>query len=460
LGDLRRTRRAVKVAEAMARSPGSTIPRLFEGAYDVTATYDLLHRREATPERLQQGHFGLVREALCEAGAYVLAEDTTTLSWSGSAEIAGLGPIGDGRQGLQGFHLHSVLAVRWPADSLSVGVEGRRPAVELLGLADQHSFVRRARPKGEGRNSKAKRLRRRRESQRWDETTQRLGSPPPGVRWVRVCDREGDIYEFLSGCRQAGHGFVVRANQDRRLAQEASDARPRYLFATARARASLGTFDLHLRSRRGQAERTARLCVSSTPVSLVSPWQPGRQRGSEQLSLWVVRVYEAAAPHGVKALEWFLLCDGPVESFNQARDCTLQYATRWLIEEFHKALKSGLGAERLQLETGARLRAAVAIMSVVALRLIDLRERVRLNPDAPAEQSPLRPLELKVLRVKLGRPIVTVREVALGVGRLGGHLNRKNDGPPGWATLARGMLRLQAMVEGVQLAQHLGRFDQ
>ena len=47
-----------------------------------------------------------------------------------------------------------------------------------------------------------------------------------------------------------------------------------------------------------------------------------------------------------------------------------------MIEEYHKAIKTGLGAERLQLESAERLFAAIAIMSVVALRLIELRERL------------------------------------------------------------------------------------
>src|SRR5215510_1758397 len=76
-------------------------------------------------------------------------------------------------------------------------------------------------------------------------------------------------------------------------------------------------------------------------------------------------------------LEWILLCDAEVVDFAQARECALQYSTRWVIEEYHKAIKTGLGAERLQLESAERLFAAVAIMSVVALRLIELRERLR-----------------------------------------------------------------------------------
>ena len=126
-----------------------------------------------------------------------------------------------------------------------------------------------------------------------------------------------------------------------------------------------------------------------------------------------------------------------------------------MIEEYHKAIKTGLGAERLQLESAERLFAAIAIMSVVALRLIELRERLRRHPDAEAAQAGLSPLELEVLRARSGRPLRTVREVALAIGRLGGHLNRTSDGLPGWQTLWHGMNTLHALVEGVLIAHRL-----
>jgi hypothetical protein len=171
-----------------------------------------------------------------------------------------------------------------------------------------------------------------------------------------------------------------------------------------------------------------------------------------------VRVWEVTAPEAGDRLEWILLCDADVADFAQARECALQYATRWRIEEYHKAIKTGLGAERLQLEGAERLFAAIAIMSVVALRLIELRERLRRHPDAEAAQAGLSPLELEVLRARSGRPLRTVREVALAIGRLGGHLNRTRDGLPGWQTLWRGMNTLHALVEGVLIAPRLQSF--
>ncbi len=169
----------------------------------------------------------------------------------------------------------------------------------------------------------------------------------------------------------------------------------------------------------------------------------------------VVRVWEADPPAGVAPLEWILLCDAEVTTLAQAREIALQYATRWLVEEFQKALKTGMGVEKLQLETGAELIAAVALLSIVALRLLHLREVVRLIPDAPAAATGLRQLELDVLAAKTDRVLTTAQEVALALGHLGGHLNRKSDGLPGWITLWRVYVVLQSLVDGVRLAHKL-----
>ena len=171
-----------------------------------------------------------------------------------------------------------------------------------------------------------------------------------------------------------------------------------------------------------------------------------------------VRVWEANPPPGVAALEWILLTDWPAESYAEALEVALAYATRWLIEEFHKALKSGTKAEELQLGTAEGLFAAIALKSVVALRLLDLRERVRLAPAAPVEQSGLSELELTILEKSVNRPLKTVSDVALAIGRLGGHMNRKGDGLPGWQTLFRGMAKLNDLVEGARIALKLRRF--
>lgn len=169
-----------------------------------------------------------------------------------------------------------------------------------------------------------------------------------------------------------------------------------------------------------------------------------------------MRVWEVEPPEGSTPLEWVLYCDDAVTNLADAVAVVEDYRRRVLIEEFHKGLKTGLGAERLQLETAPRLFAAIALMSVVALRLLDLRELGRRCGAAPATTSGLDGLELALLGQETGRPLGTVADVLLAVGRLGGHMNRAADGLPGWLTLWRGMSKLRLLVRGAKLAQTIG----
>ena len=49
------------------------------------------------------------------------------------------------------------------------------------------------------------------------------------------------------------------------------------------------------------------------------------------------------------------------------------------------------------------------------------------------------------------RSDLTVYEFCFALARLGGHQNRKHDGPPGWITLWRGWTKLHWMTEGASI---------
>src|SRR5687768_176129 len=458
LGDVRRTRRAIQVASEMVTRPGATLPQLAATRSDLKATYALWAHPASTPDRLQAGHRAHVRAAL-EVGTdpVLLVEDTTVMSWAGHAPVAGLGPIGSGGDaGLQGFLLHSVLAMRWAAapDPTS----SRRPPVALLGVADQQYHVRTPAPATEttlpAGSRPFARQQRWRESALWLASTAHLGpAPAGGPRWVRVCDRGADVFEFLESCVGAGHGYVVRAAQNRAVAPGSR------LFVELGAAPPLTSLTLELRARRPHPARTATLHVPAARVELPAPRRPGAPAGRRPgVACTALRVWEPDAPVGAIPLEWILLSDAPVTTAADALTLVRQYATRWMIEEYHKVLKTGLGAERLQLEEAGRLFAAIAVMSVVAVRLLHLKEWVRAAPDAPAAAAGLTSLELRLLTLHAKRPLSTVRDVALALGRLGGHLNRTADGLPGWRTLWRGLQRLTDMAEGAALVLDTPRF--
>ena len=463
LGDARRSRRVVTLAAGWARQPGASIPQLSTGQAGASkAAYRLLGSATATPEALQGPHQAVVRQALQTPGTHLLVEDTTELSWPETEERRpGLGPVGPGKATSQGVLLHSLVAAGWPAQDPDPAA--KRPALPLLGLLDQQYHVRQPVPEAEKDHPHGgSRLcqGRVRESALWSRSLRQVGSPPPGTRWVVVADRGADIYEHLQQCQAQGLGFVVRAAQDRALVAGANKVPAGRLFALARAQPSVGQFPLALRGRPGQAAREVALQVSfSPPLALRAPQRPGAATGKgDPIPCTVVRVWEAAeADAATSGLEWLLLSDQSVTDFALALMCARQYTSRWLIEDFHKALKTGLGAEKLQLQTAERLFAAVALLSVVALALVDMREKSRLQPDWPAKAAGLEATFLQVLTLRSPRPVQTVRDVYYALAALGGHLGRKGDGPPGWQTLWRGLMSLRLLVEGVRLATQLNQ---
>ena len=351
LGDLRRDQRAETIAIAMAANPGKSIPQLFAGSYDLKAASQFFKHEEATPDNLQAGHREIVLEEMKKPGRYLLLEDSSEMTWPGTQPIPGLGPIGAGTEGLPGFHLHSTLAVRWHLGARETGQWPGREAVEVLGFADQQYHVREPRPKGEKKRDSKARKQRARESQWWEQAGERSGPAPDGEEgeWIRVCDRGAEIYEMLMGCQELHHHFVIRAAQDRLVTAEEGRANVGQLFATARAQEPLNQFRLEWRTRPGQSARTAPMKISTVKVWVRSPQRPGKNAGAfPPIRGRVVRVWEENAREGSEALEWILLRGLEVKNFAQALEVALRYSTRWLIEEFHQALKSGTTAEELQ----------------------------------------------------------------------------------------------------------------
>jgi len=439
LGNLRRTRRLVRMGAALAENPLGTLPGTFSRADELKAAYRFVENDRISRAQILAGHQTQTRQACHQAGDYLLVEDTTGLDYSGRA-ATGLGQIGN-RRG-QGLLVHSALAVRIEGWSRNL-----EPQVRVVGLFGQHGWCQ-PQPTKARHEKKRKRLSRPRESARWAAGVQETDGPPGGVRWTHVADRESDVYEAFARCRQRHVDFIVRAAQERALAQE-----DRSMFAAVRAAPVLGRFTLDVRARPGQAARCAEVEVRARAVTLRGPWRPGGR--AEDWAVHVVEAREVAPPAGVEPILWVLLSTWACSTFAEALRVVKAYACRWLIEQFHKALKSGTHVDDSQLETAARLETLVGILSVVATRLIELKLLARVRPDEPVTPEHFGAEALAVLEQGIGRPALgwTNATVLVGIARLGGFLARKGDGPPGWQTIWRGFRRLMLMVQGYELAQ-------
>src|SRR4029077_21258399 len=124
---------------------------------------------------------------------------------------------------------------------------------------------------------------------------------------------------------------------------------------------------------------------------------------------------------------WVLLTSLPCRTLAEARRIVGRYTARWGVEEYHKALKSGAGVEDSQLERGHRLEPLIAVLAVVAVRLLNTKMLARSRPESFEAAKSFGPEMLKILEKKLGPPKGgwTNQNVLVAAARLGGFLARK-----------------------------------
>ena len=135
----------------------------------------------------------------------------------------------------------------------------------------------------------------------------------------------------------------------------------------------------------GQVGRTAEVDVRFVAISIprprsTTPWV--REQGGSSIAMSAVELIEADPPAGSDALHWVLLTSDQVTDATGALQVIADYEKRWVVEEFHKATKTGCRVESRQYATSARLERVTAVQCVVAVRLLQLRSHARLTPDS------------------------------------------------------------------------------
>ena len=405
----------------------------------------LMNSQEVTHQAVLGPHRARTLAAMRQArGVVLVLHDTTELDYSGLRSIGDLGPIGGGLN--RGFLCHNSLAF-----------DPRRH--EVIGLANQ--ILHRRRHVGRKEGVKAKRARKDRESRLWTAGLEAVGEAPAGGDWVHVADRGADGFEFLAALVGRDQGFVVRSNRSRVVRRGHDPQGPKDdLHAYARAQPLRGRRDIVVSAHPGQPARKATVAVAFAAVLV---WPPHVRRGEyvkRPLPLWVVRVCEVEPPKGVKPLEWILLTNRKVATVTDAWERSSWYECRWVLEEYHKAQKTGCAIEDLQFASSQALEPMIALLSVVAVTLLNLREAAR-RPDA--EARPATDLidaryvaVLSAWRYKKVREDLSIHEFFYALARLGGHQNRKRDHPPGWLVLWRGWMALQHMLDGAEALKSCG----
>lgn len=446
LGDVRRSNRLVRLAERIFKHPGGSLPAKLPRRADLVAFYRLMDCPRVTHRSIIQPHLEHTRAAIAACdGVVLLIHDDTELDYTTHRSLEkDLGSIGNG--GGRGYICHNTLAV----------TEDRC----VLGLAEQILHRRREVPKGESPTSK--RDHPDRQSRLWPrgcDSTNDLKQPDGGLL-IDIADRASDTFEFLEYEQTRGRRYVIRVAKDRNLSGEdhvGEDRIHQKLFELTRDLPTLGEQQVRVASstkKKGKA-RVATVRLAAAPVLIARPHFARGHSALESVDAFVIHACETNPPAGAEPIEWLLLTNVPCESLEPARRCVNWYECRPIIEDYHKGMKTGCGIELPQMETTDRLEPTIALLSVVAAVLLQLRELARHKTHGDRSAGtivPQRWVQLLSLDRYGEKRDLSVREFCLLLAALGGHQNRKGDGLPGWLTLWRGWTAFHLILQGAALA--------
>ena len=433
LGDPRRNQRLVRVLEDFYARPNASIPQACHESWGrLKGAYRLLGNDNVSLHDILAPHYASTAERMHNEPVVLAVQDTTSLNYSTHSTTTGLGPITTHRNGDVGLEVHDTLAFT--------------PGGVPLGLLDVQWWARDATEFGK-KYSRRKRPIEDKESYKWLASFQAAAHAQrlcPNTRVVSIGDRESDIFDLfeLALSRDDHPALLVRASVDRCVQSTTAIGR---LWKTVESCRESEIRDVHVARAGQRAARQARLQVRFCEVDLRPP--RNGPAGRRPLRVWAVLAREENPPPAVEPLEWMLLTTIEVRTFSQAMEKIDWYMRRWGIEVYHHTLKSGCLIEERQITTASGLANCLAIDMIVAWRILYMTRLGREVPELPCtavftedEWQSLHKVSYPRKPLPLQPP--SLKQLIGMLARLGGHIGRNSDGPPGVDSLWIGLTRL------------------
>ena len=264
------------------------------------------------------------------------------------------------------------------------------PAGEVLGLLDVAWHASEPAPEHETLRQRQARWNK---SDVWAEVVEAIGRWEGAGKLVQVGDRHADQFRHLGTVLQQGQEFVVRVMHDRYVDEPAQITR---IWTKLEAAAGAGADHGPGRGPAG-SPRTAH--AAGTPGGAEHPDgsggdQPPVQRSADQrlwptITAWGIYLKEENPPADLpqeQVVEWMLLSSLAAEDLASAVRIVGYYTRRWVIEEWHRCYKQGCRIEASQLDDVEDLQRLGAILCVVAVRLLQVRDLA--DPRHPQATDP------------------------------------------------------------------------
>lgn len=441
LGDKRLNKRLDAIAQAFESEHGQSISFSCGDWKSVKGAYRFFDNDRFDEADIIEPHINQTFKRIhaIKNQKTLILHDSSEIILPGNKVIEGAGQMGFFKHkhskdewATQGMMFHSSLALS------QIGVP--------LGVSAQQLWTRDIKNRRKIRNQKKNFTRvpvEEKESYKWLKgvslSCKKANSPE---NLVHVCDRDADMHELFDHCNNLKTNFLVRAVHQRRTSKDGVK-----IYDRISKTPSCGGYTLNLPKTHKREARKAKVKVRYYKVRVLPP--VGKKKRCAPIDLYVISVKE----HGnVKdKVDWKLLTNMTVESFEQALEKIKWYKQRWNIEVFFKTLKSGFGVEKSRLRHIERLKKFVAFASVMSWKVFWLSKISREAPEAKSDHCFTK--EQKKMLVKLEKSAKGFKlrmnsksgDFIVALAKLGGYLARKSDPPPGQIVLWRGLMRLNIL---------------
>ncbi len=155
---------------------------------------------------------------------------------------------------------------------------------------------------------------------------------------VTVCDREADIYDFFECAHNLNSAVLVRAYQNRSINKQSRFSNDKQrLWEVVKGFPCQGIIKVEIPARDNKPKRTACLEVRFGKF-MMNPDKSSIRHKTEELPnlpLYAVYVVEKDSSSKESPLEWMLLTNLPVNSFDEAVEKVSWYCLRWKIERYY-----------------------------------------------------------------------------------------------------------------------------
>jgi hypothetical protein len=435
-GDARLTDRLVQIGDELGSSPAESIPIACEDTASTKATYRFCDNESVNSAEIFASHRQAQQSRIQETDELLVVSDTTELTFPHHPAKEGLGDIGTAEMDIQGVKVHSTIGID-PQTHHMTGVIDQQSLIEDRQTGNTHDTNGNDEPIPlETRHTKW--IRGDRRARAW---------LPEDVRPMFVHDRAADDFSLYAEIidEMDNAGFVVRAQYNRKI--RTLTGKDDKLFDWSGDLPEEGRTTIDIQQAGGRKARTAELSIATGTCELLPT--NSAPDGADPVPVNVVRIDEVGQSED--PMQWVLLTTASIESLDEALTVIEYYRLRWRIEDWHKALKTGCKIEERQLQTWERMDVLLGIYSVIAWKVLELRDLARENssadPDALLSDAERAVLEARFpeLRGESGKAY------AISVAKLGGYLDRNSDPPPGWQAMWKGLQKLRMWAEGYEL---------